>query len=261
MKPTRSILRFLGTGTSTGVPQLLCGCPVCRSTDSHDKRLRTSAVLEIAGKRLLIDCGPDFRSQILEAGQPPLDALLVTHSHYDHLGGIDDLRPYCHRKADGFPVYCSGSVAGDIRRRLPYCFGNQYYPGAPRFDLRVIGTDTFDFEGIAITPLPVMHAPALEILGYKIGRLCYITDCKTMPADTLRTITGCDTLVINALRHTPHNSHMNLRDALDVIEVVKPRQAFLTHISHELGLYSEIEPTLPDHVHLAYDTLTTEIEN
>ncbi len=251
-------LTFLGTGTSTGVPQIGCKCEVCTSTDPREKRLRASALVETAqGKKLLIDCGPDFRQQIIKAGAPSLRALLITHSHYDHVGGIDDLRPYCH--PNSFPVYCTDDVARDLRDRVPYCFRKHLYPGVPTFDIHEIdGDKDFNIDNIKITPLPVMHA-RLPILGYRIGNLAYITDCSLMPDETIDKIRGIDTLVINALRHEPHMSHMNLEQALNVIKSVNPRQAYLTHLSHDMGLFDNTNSMLPEGVSIATDGLTVTI--
>ncbi len=250
-------LTILGSGTSTGVPQIGCNCDVCRSTDSFDKRLRTSAIVDINDRRFLIDCGPDFREQILRLGSPRLDAALLTHSHYDHVGGIDDLRPYC--KDRNFPIYCRPDVAEDLRNRVPYCFREHPYPGVPQFDLHEIDSDKpFVVEGIEITPLPVLHY-RLPIIGFRIGSLAYVTDCKTMPPETLQKIKGVDTLVINALRHQPHFSHMNLDEAMAVIDETAPRQAFLTHLSHDMGRHRDVEATLPDNVKIAYDGLTVDV--
>lgn len=251
-------LTFLGTGTSTGVPQVGCNCQVCRSDDTRDRRLRSSVLIEIAGHNLLIDCGPDFRQQILRCGSPNLDALLVTHSHYDHLGGIDDLRPYCYRDK-GFPVYCQKDVAHDIRTRMPYCFGKHHYPGAPIYDIHIIGHQPFDIDGIRITPLPVMHTETLEITGFRIGGLSYITDCKTMPESTMRLLQGSDTLVINGLRYEEHHTHLNVAQAIDIIDAVSPRRALLTHMSHQIGRHTDVNAKLPDNVVPAYDGLTIEI--
>lgn len=251
-------LTFLGTGTSTGIPQIGCRCKACTSEDPRDKRLRTSALVETNGKRLLIDCGPDFRQQILRAGSPEIDALLVTHTHYDHLGGIDDLRPYCYRPGE-FPIYCREDVKHDIHTRMPYCFGAQHYPGAPVYDIHTINDAPFKIGDIEIVPLPVMHTDTLAITGFRIGRLCYVTDCKIMPRHTMELMKECDTLVINALRKKEHPSHMNLNDAIGVINAVKPRRALLTHISHDMGLQAEVLHSLPEGVELAYDGLTIEI--
>lgn len=250
-------LTFLGTGTSTGVPQIGCPCEVCTSDDPREKRLRASVLIETAGKNILIDCGPDFRQQILRAGSPDLRALLITHSHYDHVGGIDDMRPYCH--PDPFPVYCRPDVARDLRARVPYCFAEHLYPGVPTFDIHEIdGHSDFMIDDIRVTPLPVMHA-RLPIIGFRIGSLAYITDCSEMPAETLGKIRGIDTLVINALRLKPHMSHMSLDQALAVIREAGPRQAFLTHISHDMGLYDATCRLLPPGVRPAIDGMNVEI--
>ncbi len=259
-------LTFLGTGTSTGVPQLRCGCPTCTSTDKRDHRLRASALLEVAGKRILIDCGPDFHQQMLRHGersrQDRLDALLVTHQHYDHVGGIDDLRPYCYQeemKETGFPVYCQADVARDLRERLPYSFKADPYPGAPRFDLREIEAGkSFEVAGLEVLPVRVNHY-LLDILGFRIGGLGYITDAKVVPDDTVEAMKGVDTLVINALRHKPHISHITLDEALELISRIKPRVAYLTHMSHDMGRYAEVAPTLPENVFLAVDDLKIHI--
>lgn len=251
-------LIFLGTGTSTGVPQLMCGCDVCRSSDRRDKRMRASALVKLRDVNLLIDCGPDFRTQMLEIAKGrSLDALLITHSHYDHVGGIDDLRPYC--TPDGFPVYCKPDVADDLRARVPYCFAANPYPGVPRFNLHEINCDRpFSVDGVEVIPLPVNHY-RLEIVGYRINGLAYITDSKIIPESTVRLVEGVDTLVVNALRREPHISHFNLTDALDFINRIKPRVAYLTHLSHQMGKYADVEPMLPEGVHIAYDGLEINI--
>lgn len=256
-------LTFLGTGTSTGVPQLRCGCEVCRSTDPRDSRLRTSALVETGGKRILIDCGPDFREQMLRHGvrsvDDRLDALLLTHQHYDHVGGIDDLRPYCYGIEPGFPIYCQGDVARDLRARLPYCFSEHPYPGVPRIDLHEIKAGIpFQAAGVEVLPLGVNHY-LLDILGFRIGALGYVTDAKKIPDATVEALKGVDTLVINALRHTEHISHLSLEEALEMVRRIGPRVAYLTHISHQLGLHAEVEPALPEGVRLAYDGLKIQI--
>lgn len=261
-------LKILGSGTSTGVPVIGCDCAVCRSSDPRDHRLRASALLTTDnGANLLIDSGPDFRQQMLRIGSPRIDALLLTHSHYDHVGGIDDMRPYCHHyhadpRNDGrnFPVYCQQRVADDLRARVPYCFAGHHYPGAPTFDLNIVHSawPSFNIGHNTVVPLHIMHA-RLPILGFRIGRLAYITDCSILPAETLARLRGVDTLVINSLRLAPHMSHMNLEQALSVINEVKPRRALLTHISHDMGLHAQVQPTLPANVDLAYDGLTIEI--
>lgn len=252
------ILRFLGTGTSTGVPQLSCHCPTCTSTDFRDKRMRTSALVTTDnGANILIDCGPDFYHQMLRIGCPHLDALLLTHIHYDHVGGIDDLRPFC--TPSGFPIYCTKDVERDLHARLPYCFAADPYPGVPRFEIHTIAPfRNFNVAGNTVEALPVMHY-RLEIMGFRIGNLCYVTDCKTMPEQTVDAIKGIDTLVLNALRIEPHLSHLSLDEALELIERIKPRRAFLTHLSHQMGRHAEAESRLPENVRIAYDNLEIHI--
>lgn len=242
-------ITFLGTGTSTGVPQIGCRCDACRSIDPNDKRLRASAIVEVHGHNILIDSGPDLRTQLLKAGSPPLDALLITHAHFDHVGGIIDLRSYCYKHS--FPIYCNQSAARNIRQCFPYCFAEDLYPGVPTFNIHIV-EPYIDFfvDNIKIEPLQIMHAK-LPILGFKIGRLAYITDCKEMPSQTIDAIQGIDTLVINALRIHPHHSHISLSEALQLISKIKPRQAFLTHISHDMGVTANI--SLPANVAFAHD--------
>lgn len=252
-------LTFLGTGTSTGVPSIGCDCEVCRSTDPRDARLRCSALLTAGDNNILIDAGPDFRRQILDVGSPSLDALLITHTHYDHVGGIDDLRPYCY--PDGFNIYAQAYDIEDLKRKVPYCFAEKPYPGAPVLHPHVIRPLVpFTINGLEILPLPVRHY-LLDIVGFRTGNLAYITDAKDIPSETIDAITGIDTLVINALRHKEHISHLNLSQALDVIKAVGPRIAYLTHISHDMGLYADVAPTLPDNARLALDGETIEIRD
>lgn len=249
-------LTFLGTGTSTGVPQLRCHCATCTSRDLRDRRLRCSALVETGGRKLLIDCGPDFREQMLRIDSPDLDALLVTHIHYDHVGGIDDLRPWC---SDGrhFPVHCTPDVERDLRARLPYCFALNPYPGVPAFKMESIDPcHPFMAAGIRVVPLPVMHF-RLPIIGFRIGRLAYITDAKTIPDETFRLMAGVDTLVINALRPQEHLSHMNLEQALAAAARVGAQHTWLTHISHHMPPHATVQ--LPEGVQLAHDGLTIEI--
>ncbi len=261
-------LVFLGTGTSTGVPQMRCHCPTCTSTDPRDNRLRASAMLQIepGSPWLLIDCGPDFRQQMLRAGSPELAAALLTHIHYDHVGGIDDLRPYTHSAPNGhFPVYCRYDVATDMRTRMPYSFARKLYPGVPTFDIHEIDAPTPFFveiprhSPVEILPLRVMHA-TLPIIGFRFGKLAYITDCSFLPDETFDALKDVEILVINALRYEPHTSHINLPQALEIIAKVNPRQAYLTHIAHNMGRHLEVEPTLPLGVKLAFDGLEVAIK-
>ena len=240
----------LGSGTSTGVPQIGCDCKVCTSSDPRDNRLRASILISVNGKNILVDCGPDFRQQIMRIGAPELDALLITHSHYDHVGGIDDLRPYASLK--DFPIYCKADVIHDIMTRMPYCFTNNLYPGVPHLNLIEINNDKFDIDGIEIQPLPVLHYK-LPILGFRIGDFAYITDAKFIGEETLERLKGLKVLILNALREKEHISHLSLSQALEIVKIVKPEQTYFTHISHDMGLHEDVVKRLPPNVSLAYD--------
>lgn len=255
-------LIFLGTGTSSGVPQLKCSCHVCRSSDPRDHRRRSAAILAVeSGPNILIDAGPDLLSQLRDAGSPDLDAVLITHSHYDHVAGLDELRPYSYELLDGFPMVCSDDVEEHLRTRIPYCFHLEPIPGLPCLrPVRAEDFKTVSISGIDILPLPIIHSAGPRIFAYRIGRFAYVTDCKEMPEATVEALRGVDTLVVNALRHTLHPTHMNLRQALDVIHSIAPRRAFLTHASHGIGLHAETSRLLPEGVALAYDGLTIDLE-
>lgn len=247
-------ITILGSGTSTGVPQIGCLCEVCCSTDPHDKRLRQSAIIEYRGKRILIDCGPDFRQQILSTGDAHIDALLLTHIHYDHIGGLEELRGFSN-----FPIYARRDVIDAIHRRLAYCFAEHPYPGVPHYNLIEINdSDPFDCAGITIEPIPVMHY-RLPILGFKIGSLAYITDCKTISQEQIERLHGIPLLVLNALRIEEHISHISLSQALEIIDQIQPGRAVLIHMSHNIGLHAETSKLLPDNVELAYDGATYEV--
>lgn len=246
---------FLGTGTSTGVPQIGCQCEVCRSTDTHDHRLRTSALIELNGTRLLIDCGPDFRRQMLTHDIRQLSAVLLTHEHYDHMGGLDDLRPF-----GNVDVYAETRVLDAVKRVMPYCFAEQPYPGAPRMALHDIQPyRPFDVCGLPVVPIRLMHA-RLPILGFRVNRLAYLTDVKTMDRQARQALAGVDVLVLNALRKTEHPSHQTLDDALALVREIKPATTWLIHMSHDMGLHRVVQDELPAGVHLAYDGLEVPLD-
>ena len=252
-------VRILGSGTSTGVPQIGCTCPVCTSADPKDNRLRASAIVETEDARILIDCGPDFRAQVLHLPFEKIDGVLITHEHYDHVGGLDDLRPFCRFGA--VPIYAEEYVARALRLRMPYCFVDHRYPGVPDIPLQEIEVGhAFSIHHTEVVPLRVMHG-RLPILGYRIGRLAYLTDFKTIGDAEVEKLQGVEVLVVNALRFTEHYSHFNVAEALALIARVAPREAYLTHMSHDIGLHAVTEPTLPRGVHMAYDTLQLEIND
>lgn len=257
MEPTTLEIEFLGTGTSTGVPMLRCHCPVCMSSDPHDKRLRTSAIVRYQGARLLIDCGPDFRTQMLRASDDNIDAVLLTHIHFDHVAGLDDLRTYCYKNP--LPIYARADVLSDLHRRIPYCFSENPYPGVAQFEEHVIVDDEpFLVEGVHVEPLPVMHY-RLPIIGYRIGPLAYITDANAISDEVIQRLKGIPLLVINALRIEPHLSHFCLSETLDVIERVKPGKAYLIHMSDRIGFHADSPKILPSNVALAHDGLIVKV--
>ena len=246
-------VRFLGTGTSTGVPQIGCRCDVCSSGDPRDNRLRASVMVEVGIRRLLIDCSPDFRQQVMPLPYRKIDGCLFTHEHYDHVGGIDDLRPFS--RFGTVNLYMEAHLEEVIRLRMPYCFSPHGYKGVPDIRVQLIEPGkVFRVDEVEVTPIRVMHYK-LPILGFRIGDFAYLTDVKTIPEGELEKLRGLDVLVISALRKTEHFSHQTLGEALSVIRVINPGAAYLTHISHELGLHAEVQQELPETVFLAYDGL------
>lgn len=253
---------FLGTGTSQGVPIIGCRCAVCMSNDLRDKRLRTSVLVQIAGKNIVVDSGPDFRQQMLASGIDRLDGLVFTHAHKDHIAGLDDIRGFNFVQREAIDVYCTNMVEQQMRKEFSYIFDEVKYPGIPELTLHKITKETsFVIGDATIEPIEVMHYK-LPVLGFKFTEpnqsrdFVYITDANFISSSEMDKMRGCDTLVLNALRHEKHISHYTLSEALEVIHEIKPRQAFLTHISHQLGFHEEVEKTLPPHVFLAYDGLT-----
>ncbi|MDO4224514.1 MAG: MBL fold metallo-hydrolase [Bergeyella zoohelcum] len=249
-------LKFLGTGTSQGVPVIGCQCPVCTSQDAKDKRFRTSAMITTdGGKKILIDCGPDFRSQMLANAEPTVDALLVTHEHNDHIIGLDDMRPIIFQNEKNLEIYCSQRVGTEIKKRFAYAFSEEKYPGVPSFDLNVIENKPFQLLDTEIVPIEVIHS-RLPIFGYKIKNLAYITDASFISDEEKQKLQDVDILILNCLRKTnPHHSHFILPDVIKLYEELTPKKIYLTHISHQFGKYVEEEVLLPSAISLAYDGL------
>jgi phosphoribosyl 1,2-cyclic phosphate phosphodiesterase len=251
-------ITFLGTGTSQGIPLIGCQCVVCRSADAKDKRTRTSILVETNGKTIVVDCGPDFRQQFLRENILKLDAVLMTHEHKDHLAGLDEVRAFNYLQQKAMPVYATERVQLAIKREYAYIFEEPSYPGIPKIDLHTIGLENLSVEGIPVVPIEVMHHQ-LPVHGFRFGNFTYITDANFISPKEKQKIKGSEVLVLNALRREPHISHYTLAQALELIEELKPKQAYLTHISHQLGLHEEVEKELPVGVNIAFDGLVVEL--
>lgn len=250
-------IRFLGTGTSTGIPEMGCQCRVCTSANPKDKRLRASALVEIDGVHILLDCGPDFRQQMISALEAEpfdrLDGVLLTHEHYDHVGGLDDLRSFCRHGA--VEVYAEQYVAEAIRERIPYAFRENPYPGVPNIHLNEVSLDPFSVRHIPVVPIRLMHGQ-IPALGYRIGDMAYLTDLKTIPEEEYEKLENLDILIMNALRPQEHFAHQTIAEALAQVERIRPRRTYFIHMSHTFGLHEEMQKIFPPHVFIAYDGLT-----
>jgi len=247
-------ITFLGTGTSQGVPVIACNCRVCQSTDLKDKRLRSSVMVEINGKIIIIDTGPDFRQQMLRENVKDIDAVLFTHEHKDHVAGLDDVRAYNFVLKKRIDVYAERRVQEALEREFAYIFAEYKYPGIPEINMHLIDNSGFEIHGIQITPVRVNHYE-LPVFGYRIGDFAYLTDVKTIPKEEKTKLKNLEVLIINALRKETHISHLNLDEAVDLINELKPKRAYLTHLSHRFGLHAEEEPDLPDNILIGYDGL------
>ena len=256
-------LTLLGTGTSQGVPVIGCRCEVCRSADSRDKRLRTSAMVEVGDCRIVIDAGPDFRQQMLRTDVRIIDAILLTHEHKDHTGGLDDVRAFNFvdyptiRPVD---IYATPRTMACIRKDYDYAFATNKYRGVPEIRLHEIDVhEPFTIKDIEIIPIAGKHSERFEVTGYRIGPITYMTDFKKLCEGEIEKLRGVEVLVINALRFKPHDSHFSVDEAMEIIREVKPRKAYLTHLSHEIGLHATSPERLSEGVELAYDGQTIEI--
>ena len=257
-------VEILGSGTSTGVPVLTCPCPVCTSDDPRDKRLRCSVFVRAAGVHLLIDSGPDFRQQAFRAGIETIDALLITHHHFDHVVGMDDLRPYLFSNRTPIPVHAEPASAHALRDMFSYIFRDGTYPGVPRLEMHDV-RGPFDLmsrespeQSVRIIPIPAVHG-SLDILGYRIGRFAYLTDVSQIPNASYSLLEDLDVLVLDALRDRPHPMHMTIEKAVETAEKIGARQTYFTHMSHEI-LHQDFEERLGEGMAPAYDGLTFEAQ-
>lgn len=247
-------ITFLGTGTSTGVPVIGCRCSVCCSEDKRDRRFRASLYVKTDDAAIVIDAGPDFRTQMLDNKIEILDAVLITHPHKDHLAGLDDTKPFTWINGKAFPIYGDKNSINAVKTEFSYAFEKFRYPGTPDFDIHEIEKEPFTINFTEIIPIPVLHYK-LPVLGYRIKNMAYITDANAIPKNSLNLLKNLDILIINALRKEPHIAHFSLNEALQMIETIAPQKTFLTHVSHDLGLYEEISKILPPKVYLSYDRL------
>ena len=253
-------ITFLGTGTSQGIPVIGSDHPVSFSDDLKDKRLRSSILIEYKDFNFVIDCGPDFRQQMLKTNCRKLDAIIFTHEHADHTTGIDDVRPYFFRQGK-IPIYLHERVLNSLHNRFAYIFDpKQKYPGAPDFEVNLITKENdFQILGLNFSPIEAVHYK-LPVLGFRLGKFAYLTDVKTISDKEMLKLNGLDTLVINALRYESHPSHLNIEEALEIVNQVKPKQTFFTHISHNMGFHEEVCSSLPKSVSLAFDGLVLEVD-
>jgi phosphoribosyl 1,2-cyclic phosphate phosphodiesterase len=253
-------ITFLGTGTSQGVPVIACECEICHSSDSHDKRLRTSALIETGNTTLLIDAGPDFRQQMLRENVVKLDSILLTHEHKDHIAGLDDVRAFNYKSRDAIDIYAEERVQKALKKEYSYVFSEYQYPGIPKMRLNPIPEHAFLIGEVKIEPIRVFHY-RLPVMGFRIGNFAYITDANYIPEESKEKLFGVKYLVINALRKEKHISHFTLREAIDLIHEISPKKAYITHISHQMGFHQEISKELPSGIMLAYDGLSFNCED
>lgn len=252
-------ITFLGTGTSQGVPVIACQCEVCTSPDARDKRLRTAILIEIDGKHIVVDTGPDFRYQMLREDVRHLDAVLVTHSHKDHIAGMDDVRAFNYQQQRSVPIYATSITHEALKREFYYAFGELKYPGVPRLELKpIVAGSPFLIEGISIMPIEVMHYK-MPVMGFRIGNFAYITDAKTVSDCSKALLKGVEILVINALQEEPHISHFTKDEAIAFAQEIGAKHTYLTHISHRFGKHEAIEKKLPESIFVAYDRLSIDI--
>lgn len=247
-------ITFLGTGTSQGVPVIGCPCIICQSKDENDKRLRSSVLIETQGKTFVIDTGPDFRQQMLRAEVKELDAVVFTHEHKDHIAGFDDIRAFNFIQKKKMDVYASFRVQDALRREFAYVFSEFKYPGVPEINLHLLENRLTNIQGVDFLPIEVMHYK-MSVYAFRVGDFTYITDANFIAEEEKEKIKGSKVIVVNALRRETHISHYTLQQAIDLMQELKPEKAYLTHISHQLGLHAEVQKELPQGIELAYDNL------
>lgn len=251
-------ITFLGTGTSQGIPMIANNEPVCLSSDSKDKRLRSSVMISWGSVNYIIDCGPDFRQQVLRENVQSINGVLFTHEHADHTAGIDDLRPYTYQMGE-VPIYAQKRVLDNLKVRFSYIFATENrYEGAPKLQENLIGNASFELDGVKVTPVEVMHGN-LPITAYRFGDVAYITDLKTISDLEKEKLKDLDILIVNALRIEEHPTHLNLEEALAFVKELSPKRTYFTHISHRLGFHAEVEKNLPENILLSYDGLQVEV--
>ena len=252
-------ITFLGTGTSQGVPVIACSCPVCQSEDKRDKRLRSSIFIEYNGYNVIVDTGPDFRYQMLREKISKLDAVLMTHSHKDHIAGLDDVRAFNYQQQQSIPIYSNFATHEALRREFYYAFSENKYPGIPQLELEEIHAGQgFELYGKTILPIEVMHYK-MPVLAFRIDDFAYITDAKTISEESYELLKGVKVLVVNALQRDPHISHLTLEEAIEVSNRIKPEKTFLTHISHRFGKHEEIQSWLPENFFVAQDRFVIDL--
>ena len=252
MKQTK--LTFLGSGTSQGVPMIGCGCKVCHSKDPRDQRLRSSVLVEHEGLTILVDAGPDFRQQMLRAGVSHLDAIILTHNHKDHTGGLDDIRAFNYLEKKASQIYCEKYVEDSLRMEYSYAFAENKYPGAPEWEVHTIDEKPFNINGVEIIPIRGMHYK-LPVLGFRFGDIAYCTDMNHIPEEEYSKLQGLDHFIINTVRFGKHISHFSVEEAIAVAQKVGAKHSWLTHLSHQLPCYTELSSQLPPTILPAYDGL------
>jgi phosphoribosyl 1,2-cyclic phosphate phosphodiesterase len=256
--PSSIRITVLGSGTSSGVPTIGCSCEVCRSSDPRDTRLRPSVLLRYNGRNVIVDTSPDFRAQVLRARLERLDAILYTHSHADHILGLDDVRPFNFRQKSSMPVYGTAETLDVIQRVFQYAFEEPQQSSVPKLDLRILDGSPFELFDLRFTPVRLCHGRG-TVLGFRFGRAAYLTDHSEIPEESRALLGDLDVLFLDALRHRPHPTHTTVQNALRLVEELKPRRAFFTHMCHDLS-HERTEAALPAHVRLAYDGLEIDVE-